>query len=324
METLIGIDIGGTTIKAGLTNSKGEILCQNHADTQTLKSVDAFLTQIEQQVIDLFQIAEVPSNTVKGIGVGAPGHILDSGVMVDAVNLPFRDPIPVAAYLSECFNTPAYLIKDSKAAALGEKYWGAGQKTDNFVLIMLGTGLGYAAYADGKIQNGHEGLAGELGHIVVQYQGRSCNCGKKGCLETYLSATGLKRTAFELMAQDNRPSPLRDYTFNQLETETIAQLAADGDQIAIHAFEITARYLGVQMANLTEQLSPSLFLLAGGLAKAGPLLTGPAWKVYEEHIEPIHRGRSRLEFSTLGSSEVGILGAAALVLEKQISLISIS
>lgn len=316
MSHLLGIDIGGTSVKLGLVRTDGQIIDRQAFPTQSIESVKHFFTVLSEQIQKL-QARQAPhQQELLGIGIGAPGHSLDSGVIIDAVNLPFKGSIPVGPYLERTFQTPSFLIKDSKAAALGERYWGSAQSVANFVLLMLGTGLGYAAYSDGKIINGTNGLAGELGHIIFQMDGRPCNCGKKGCLETYLSATGLKRTAYELLGRDNRPSMLREYSYQQLSPKLIAQLADKGDCIAKTAFDLTGKYLGIQMANLTEQMTPSLFIIAGGLAEAGNLLLEPAIKSLRAHLQPIYRDRVTITTSTLGASEVGILGAAALALDK--------
>lgn len=315
LSHLLGIDIGGTSIKLGLVRTDGHIVDRQAFPTQSLESVDHFFTVLSEQIEQLRSRQAPHQQELLGIGIGAPGHSLDSGVIIDAVNLPFRESVPVGPYLEEKLRTPSFLIKDSKAAALGERYWGSGRSVPNFVLLMLGTGLGYAACNEGKIINGSYGLAGELGHIIFQIDGRPCNCGKKGCLETYLSATGLKRTAYELLGKDNRPSALRDYSYQQLSPKLIAQLAEQGDSIAKTAFDLTGKYLGIQMANLTEQMTPSLFIIAGGLAEAGNLLLAPAKSSLKNNLQPIYRDKVSITTSTLGASEVGILGAAALALD---------
>jgi glucokinase len=315
LSHLLGIDIGGTSIKIGLVRTDGQIIDRLVFPTQSLESVEHFFVVLSEQIARLQARQEPYQRDLLGVGIGAPGHSLDSGVIIDAVNLPFKESIAIGSFLEQHLQVPSFLIKDSKAAALGEKYWGSGRSATNFVLLMLGTGLGYAACCDGKIVNGNHGLAGELGHIIFEMDGRSCNCGKKGCLETYLSATGLKRTAFELLGTSNKESPLRDYSFQNLNSKIIAQLARAGDPVAKAAFEITGKYLGIQMANLTEQLTPSLFIIAGGLAEAGSLLLEPARQSLLKNIQPVYRDYINITTSTLGASEVGILGAAALALD---------
>jgi glucokinase len=301
----------------GLVSPDGKIVDRFNFATQPLSTVDLFLKKLAESIHVLID-RQPQVFDLLGIGIGAPGHSLDTGIMQGAVNLPFRDSIPVGPFLQDRFSVPTFLIKDSKAAALGEKHWGAGQQIENFVLLMLGTGLGYAAYINGQIVNGMLGLAGELGHLILVLDGRHCNCGKKGCAETYISATVLKRTAFELLATEVVPSPLREKSFQEVDTRIIGELALAGDPIAQKAYQRTGIYLGTLMANLTEQLTPARFLLAGGLAQANELLLEPARKTLEENIQPIYRDRIDIAFSALGPSEVGILGAAALVLEHNI------
>ncbi|MEO0341523.1 MAG: ROK family protein [Bacteroidota bacterium] len=317
MDLILGIDIGGTNIKMGLVHPEGQILRQLSLSTSSLSSLPVFLDHIHKSIQSLLSQHRISSSDLMGIGVGAPGHSSNDGTILEAVNLPFKEKIPIGHYLRAQLNLPVILRKDAKAAAMGEKYWGAGKATNHFTLLMLGTGLGYATYADGKILDGFQGLAGEYGHMILKVNGRKCNCGKSGCLETYLSATGLKRTAVELLAIDNRSSALRDYTYNQINTKLIAALAQEGDVLSKEAFRITGEYLGWQMANLCEQLTPELFILAGGLVQAGDLLIEPAKAFLNKNVQPFYKDRIQIQTSSLGPSEVGILGAAALILDQQ-------
>ncbi len=316
MDLIIGIDIGGTNLKVGLVHPDGQILQHQSVPTSTTSTLPDFFELIASQIKALLEQLGMTAADLLGIGIGAPGHSLNSGIILEAVNLPFKTEIPIGPFLEERFGVPVVLRKDAKAAAMGEKFWGAGQSTDHFTLLMLGTGLGYASYSDGKIIDGYQGLAGEYGHTILKRGGRKCNCGKSGCLETYLSATGLKRTAVELLAIDNRSSALRDYTYHQINTKLIAALAKEGDVLSREAFQLTGEYLGWQIANLCEQLTPELFILAGGLVQAGDLLIEPAKAFLREHVQAVYRDRMRIQTSSLGASEVGILGAAALILDQ--------
>lgn len=313
MSDLIGIDIGGTSVKLGLVSRSGHLQHKLVFPTQSLSSVSHFFQVLSKHIQQLLEESSVEPATLTGIGIGAPGHSTADGTIVGAVNLPFSDNIPIVAFLHDLTGLPVFLLKDAKVSALGEKYWGAAKEMDNFVILMLGTGLGYAAYSEGRIINGHGGLAGELGHSIIQLNGRSCNCGKRGCLETYLSATGLKRTAFELLGQNQQDSPLRRFSFEQVDTEMIAALARQNDSIAQQAFQQTAHYLGMLMANLTEQLGPEGFIISGGLAEAGAILLEPAEKIMNDYLQPVYRGRVKILPASLPAAEVGILGAGALV-----------
>lgn len=314
LSDLIGIDIGGTSVKMGVVNKAGKLEHKLVFPTRTLQSATHFLEVLKAKLEQLLQETDFDQSALLGIGIGAPGHSTIAGEITGAVNLPFPDPIPVVAYLEQATRLPVFLLKDAKVAALGEKYWGAARDMDNFIMLMLGTGLGYAAFSEGRIINGHQGLAGEFGHGIIQFDGRQCNCGKRGCLETYLSATGLKRTAFELLGSDKRDSALRKLTYDQVTPEMIASLAWKNDPLALEAFQRTAWYLGVTMANLTEQLGPEGFIISGGLAEAGALLLEPAQQIMHDHLQPIYRSQLQIRKASLSSDEVGILGAAALVM----------
>lgn len=314
MSNLLGIDIGGTSVKIGLLDLSGKIKSKLVFPTQPLKSISHFFQVLSQHIQQLLERTDTDLASLIGIGIGAPGHSSTDGEIIGAVNLPFPKKIPIVAFLRDLTGLPVFLLKDAKVAALGEKYWGAARGMDNFVILMLGTGLGYAAFSEGRIINGQQKLAGELGHSIIQFNGRSCNCGKKGCLETYLSATGLKRTTFELLGQNLLDSPLRNYPFAELNTKIIAQFAQQKDAIAQQAFRQTAQYLGMLMANLGEQLGPEGFIISGGLAEAGPILMDPAEKIMNEYLQPIYRGKIQILRASLPAAEVGILGAGALVM----------
>ncbi|HKK76006.1 MAG TPA: ROK family protein [Saprospiraceae bacterium] len=315
MSNLLGIDIGGTSVKLGLIKGSGQIQSKLVFPTQTLQSISHFFQVLSQHIEQLLTTTRTDLASLSGIGIGAPGHSTADGEIIGAVNLPFSDKIPIVSFLNDLTGLPVFLLKDAKVAALGEKYWGAAQGMDNFVILMLGTGLGYAAYSEGRIINGQGGLAGEFGHSIIQINGRSCNCGKQGCLETYLSATGLKRTTFELLGQDLQGSPLRQYTFAELNTKIIAELAQQGDTIAQQAFRQTAHYLGIIMANLGEQLGPEGFIISGGLAEAGAILLEPAEKIMNDYLQAVYRDKIKVLRASLPAAEVGILGAGALVMD---------
>ena len=314
LSEILGIDIGGTSVKLGLVSNTGELSNKLTFPTQPLTSVSQFFQALSLHIQEVLESSNTDLAALTGIGIGAPGHSTAGGDIIGAVNLPFKDSIPIVDFLNDLTGLPVFLLKDAKVAALGEKYWGAAREMNNFIILMLGTGLGYAAYSEGRVINGFEGLAGELGHSIIQIHGRPCNCGKNGCLETYLSATGLKRTAFELLGQDQRDSALRQYNYDQLDTKIIAQLAIEKDPIALLAFQQTAEYLGILMANLTEQLGPEGFIVSGGLAEAGALLLAPAEEIMNSYLQPIYRNKVKILRASLPAAEVGILGAGALVM----------
>lgn len=250
---------------------------------------------------------------IEGIGVGAPGCDPVSGYISYAVNLPFSGPFPIRDFLSEKLCAHTVLVKDSTAAALGEKMWGGAQRMENFILVALGTGLGSAFFINGKVVNGSHGLASELGHTIAVPGGRKCKCGRSGCLETYVSATGLRRTCQELMGQTMIPSALREIPQTTLTAKTIAQAASEEDPLAQLAMDNLASYLGQALASLVLQLDPEGIFLSGGLANAGASLAGRVAHHMNEQLLPAFRGKVAVEVSKLGADTAGTLGAAAQV-----------
>ena len=220
---------------------------------------------------------------------------------------------PLATLIGKQYNLPTFLTNDANAAALGEMKFGIAKNMKNFVLITLGTGLGSGIVVNGQLVYGADGFAGELGHTNVNPNGRLCGCGKKGCLETYASATGIKRTVSKLMADMNVSSDLRDISYNQLTGNMITQAALQGDKIALAAFEYTGRILGLKLADTVAHLSPEAIILFGGLTKAGAWLFDPIQKHMEENLFPIFKNKVKLLTSGLEGKNSAVLGASALV-----------
>jgi glucokinase len=205
------------------------------------------------------------------------------------------------------------ITNDANAAALGELLFGAAKGMKNFVVITLGTGLGSGIVVDGKLVVGHDGFAGEFGHVVAKANGRQCGCGKRGCLETYASATGIRRTAFKMLADINQPSILRNITFEKLSAKMITEAAKTGDPLARAAFEYTGLILGTRLADLVAILNPEAIFFFGGLANAGELLFDPTRRHMEEYMFPVFKGKVKLLTSGLQDKNAAVLGAAALI-----------
>ncbi|MGM0504844.1 MAG: ROK family protein, partial [Bacteroidota bacterium] len=210
-------------------------------------------------------------------------------------------------------NLPVFLTNDANAAAVGEMRYGGAKNMKNFITITLGTGLGSGFVANGQLILGHDGFAGEFGHTTVFHDGRECGCGKRGCLETYVSATGLKRTVVKLLSKAKIDSVLRDYSYNEITSEQIYKAAMNGDQLAMDAFEFTGRILGMKLADAITILSPEAIFLAGGMANAGKLIFEPTKRYMEEFNFPIYKNKVKLLSSSLPENDAAILGSAALV-----------
>lgn len=313
-KTAIGIDIGGTNTAFGLVSEKGECLAENSIPTKDYENVNKYIDILTKNIKKLID-AQNDEFDIKGIGIGAPNGNFHNGTIELAPNLDWGEVVPLADLMKEKFNLPVWLTNDANAAALGEKIYGGGKKINDFLFITLGTGLGSGIISNGELLYGHDGYAGELGHNVVIDNGRECNCGRKGCLETYASANGIIRTVFQLLADSNNESNLRNYTYNELTSKIIFEEAEKGDEIALKAFDYTAEILGKALANSITFTSPKAIFLFGGLANAGDLLFVPVKEYFEKNLLPLYKNKVDILPSKLKNGQAAIIGAAALVWE---------
>ena len=310
----IGIDVGGTTTKFGIVNKKGEILDQDRIPSNKHESIEDFIDELYDRLKPMIDKVGGPANFV-GVGMGAPNGNIYSGCIEYATNLKWKGIIPIADLITFKFNLPTKLTNDANAAAVGEMLFGCAKEMKHFITITLGTGVGSGIIIDGKIVVGHDGFAGELGHTIIRPGGRlHKNTGMKGSLESYASATGVRETAVELLtAFPDRESLLRNYTINELTSETVYICAMQGDAIANEIFEFTGQILGESLANFIMFSSPEAIVLFGGLTKAGNLLLNPTRQHMEANLLPIFKNKVKLIFSELKESDAAILGASALV-----------
>ena len=311
-EAVVGIDIGGTFTKIGLVDITGKILHEDEVSTTGHSTIGPFIADIHKHLEK--SIAEMARDVrILGIGVGAPNGNYYSGTIEHAPNLAWKGIIPFVELMEKQFGVPVVVTNDANAAALGEMLFGDARGLRNFIMITLGTGLGSGLVVNGEIVYGEDGFAGELGHVRAVDHGRQCGCGKRGCLETYVSATGIKRTVFELLAEENLESDFRKIPFTKLKPELITAMAEKGDPIAIKAFEQTGFLLGRSLADSVAHISPSRIFLFGGLAKAGKWIIEPTVKSMEEHLLPVYRNKIRVLPSALLNKNIAVLGAAALI-----------
>lgn len=312
----IGIDVGGTTTKFGVVNAEGEILMQSRIPSGAHDFVEDFIVELHSHLYPMIQQVGGEKNII-GIGMGAPNGNLYTGTIEYAPNLKWKGIIPMADLMSKKFGLSAKLTNDANAAAMGEMLYGCAKNMKHFITITLGTGVGSGIVIDGKIVVGHDGFAGELGHTIIRPGGRlHKGTGMKGSLESYVSATGVRETAIELLTlHPEKESLLRNYTINELTSETVYECAMQGDAIANHIFEFTGQILGESLANFIMFSSPEAIVLFGGLTKAGNLILNPTRKHMEENLLPIFKNKVKLIFSDLKESDAAILGASALVME---------
>lgn len=312
MNHAIGIDIGGTYIKFGIFERNGACIFQDVLKMQQFPKAEMFVKTIS--AILKKQIAECNiKESIKGIGIGAPNGNFFTGSIVDAPNLPWKNHVALAHMMEQELQLPVALTNDANAAAIGEMLYGGAKEMKNFIVLTLGTGLGSGIVSDGKILYGNTGFAGELGHVIVVPDGRPCGCGRKGCLEKYVSATGIVNTALELIAQNKIPSKLSDISANLLDARMIHEAALQEDALALKAFEITGHYLGFAIANAVAITSPQAVFLLGGLALSGKLLFEPTILSLEKNILNIFAGTVEVLPSELPPDRAALLGAAALV-----------
>jgi len=311
IEVTLGIDVGGTNTKFGFVDRTGNCIVQSSMLTLADQKADKYFDRLYSEVDALY--ATLLNNYIlKGVGVGAPNANYYSGTVENPPNLNWGI-VEVVKILNNYFKVPTAITNDANASAIGEMLFGAAKGMKDFIVITLGTGLGSGIVADGKLVYGADGFAGELGHTVFDINGRECGCGKKGCLETYASATGIKRTVMELLSKSNEKSLLRDISFNLLESKTICNAALEGDKIAIEAFEFTGKVLGQKLSDAVAVTSPEAIILFGGLALAGDLIIKPTKKSLEKNLFHVFRNKVKLIPSGLPEGESGVLGASALI-----------
>jgi glucokinase len=306
-KVILGIDIGGTNTTFALVNNAGEILFKDNIPTNQYANARLLVRRIKA-IID----EKAGAYSLMGIGVGAPNGNYYKGTIEFAPNLQWSGIVPIANYFHEDFHIPAFLTNDANAAALGEMLFGNARGLRDFIMVTLGTGLGSGIVVNGQVLYGHDGFAGELGHVIVEENGRQCGCGRKGCLETYASVTGIKTTMVSLLENTNEESELRGFKFEDLSGKIIEQAAVHGDALAQKAFGITGEYLGKALANVIAITSPKAIILFGGLALAGDLIFKPTEYFMNKNLLKIFEKKVRLIPSALPSNDAALIGAAAL------------
>lgn len=310
---VVGIDIGGTNTVFGIVDARGVVLASSSIKTRKHSTIEAYLDELHTELTKLLE-ANDAIGKIHGIGIGAPNANYYTGTIESGVNLPWPTPIPLAQLVSDKFGIPVSITNDANAAAIGEMTYGAARGLKDFIMITLGTGVGSGIVINGQLVYGHDGFAGELGHIIVKRNnGRLCGCGRCGCLETYCSATGVARTAREFLeARSNEPSLLRNIPTEDITSKDVYDAAIAGDKLAKDVFEFTGDILGAALADFTVFSAPEAFILFGGLAKSGELLMKPLRESMEKNMIKIWKGKVRILLSELKEADAAVLGASAL------------
>lgn len=313
MQNLVlGIDIGGTNTKFGFVNKEGDVLAEGTCKTKGFPIFKDYLAHLVSH-IDKVR-STMGDHTILGVGIGAPNGNFYKGTIEEAPNLEWKGTIEVTEELKHYYkNIPVILTNDANAAAIGEMTFGGAKGMGDFIVFTLGTGLGSGIVANGEVIYGSDGFAGEIGHTLVNVFGRTCGCGRKGCLETYVSATGIKRTVYKLLADYMCDSELRGVSFNDLSGHMITEAALRGDFIAKQAFEYTGRVLGMKLADTVAHFSPEAIFLFGGLVNAGEHLMKPAKFHMEDNMLRNFKGKVELLVSGLQNKNAAVLGSSSLV-----------
>ncbi|WP_073400840.1 ROK family protein [Bacteroides luti] len=309
---VVGIDIGGTNSVFGIVDARGTILCSDSVKTQAYDKVEDYVDAVCAKLLPLIE-SEGGAEKIKGIGVGAPNGNYYSGTIEFAPNLPWKGVIHLAELFEQRIGIPTALTNDANAAAIGEMTYGAARGMKDFIMITLGTGVGSGIVINGQMVYGHDGFAGELGHTIIRREnGRMCGCGRKGCLETYCSATGVARTAREFLIARSDESLLRNIPAEEISSKDVFDAAEKGDKLAQEIFEFTGHLLGEALADFVAFSSPEAIVLFGGLAKSGDYIMKPVEKALNDNVLNIFKGKAKLLVSELKDSDAAVLGASAL------------
>jgi glucokinase len=308
----VGIDIGGTNTVFGIVDANGSILASGSIKTGAYEKAETYVDEVCKHLLPLIE-ANGGVEKIKGIGVGAPNGNYYTGNIEFAPNLPWKGVVPLAALFEERTGIPTALTNDANAAAIGEMTYGAARGMKDFIMITLGTGVGSGIVINGQMVYGHDGFAGELGHVIMRREnGRLCGCGRKGCLETYCSATGVARTAREFLDIRKEDSLLRNLPVEEITSKDVYDAAVSGDKIAKDIFEYTGDILGQALADFVTFSSPEAFVLFGGLTKSGDLIMKPVKESLDKNILGCYKGKVKVLVSELKESDAAILGASAL------------
>ena len=318
VQYVVGVDIGGTNTIFGIVDARGNILHRGGIATAGYATGEEYVAALGAAINETIEHNDL-TDKIKGIGIGAPDGNMNDGTIVRATNIAWAKDIifPLTQLLTEKTSLSCKLTNDANAAALGEMIYGSAKGMKDFIVLTLGTGLGSGIVANGQLVVGHDGFAGELGHVITaRHNGRACGCGRAGCLETYASATGVAKTAREyLELYPEKKSILRDITYRPITSKDVFEAAEKGDELAIEIFNFTGKMLGEAISDFITFSSPQAIILFGGLAHAGNYLLQPLNEAVEKNVLHLYAGKTKIMISQLNDAEAAILGASALAWE---------
>ena len=304
--------MGGTNTAFGIVDARGTVIASSSIKTGKHSKIEDYIDELYTEINRII-VANDAEGKINGIGIGAPNANYFTGVIEDGVNLPWPTPIPLADLISKKFGIPCVITNDANAAAIGEMTYGAARGLKDFIMITLGTGVGSGIVVNGQMVYGHDGFAGELGHVIMKRNnGRVCGCGRTGCLEAYCSATGVARTAREFLEIRNDKSLLREYDIENITSKDVYDCAVKGDKLAIDIFNYTGTILGEALADFVTFSSPEAFVIFGGLTKSGDYIMNPIREAFDKNIMKVFKGKVKILISELKESDAAVLGASAL------------
>lgn len=311
-QVTVGVDVGGTNTAIGIVDQEGNVLAKTSVPTDKYSDAEEYLKYVADNIKEL--LSTLSDIEVKGIGMGAPNGNFYKGTIEYAPNLSFEGVVEVVNILKKHFDYEhIYLTNDANAAAIGEMVYGGAKGMNDFLMITLGTGVGAGVVSSGKMTYGHTGFAAELGHMIFDQDGRRCGCGRYGCLETYCSAGGIKKTLFELVVKEGYDSPLLNKAYNEISSKDIFDAAEAGDKAAIETFKLAGTRLGKQLADYVSFSEPEAIFLFGGPTQAGDYILKPTKEALEANSLKIFQGNVKVEVSHLKPGDAAIVGASALV-----------
>lgn len=309
---VIGIDMGGTNTAFGIVDARGNVIASDSIKTGKHSDINDYIDELYTEITRIVEANDAVGK-INGIGIGAPNANYYTGIIEDGVNLPWPTPIPLAELITDKSGIPCVITNDANAAAIGEMTYGVARGMKDFIMITLGTGVGSGIVINGQMVYGHDGFAGELGHVVMKRNnGRMCGCGRTGCLEAYCSATGVARTAREFLDIRTDDSKLRELDADKITSKDVYDCAVAGDKLAKEIFEYTGTILGEALADFTTFSSPEAFVLFGGLTKSGDLIMKPVRDAFEKNVMKVFKGKVKILISELKESDAAVLGASAL------------
>ena len=309
---VLGLDMGGTNSVLGVVDARGHVLGRTSIKTQAYKDINDYVNALYEEAQKIIEPLD-GMEMVRGIGAGVPNGNYYTGYIQEAMNLPWQT-VPFAKLVSDRFGMPCRITNDANAAAMGEMTYGAAKGMKNFIMITLGTGVGSGIVIDGNVVYGHDGFAGELGHTcaVRGENARPCNCGKIGCLEAYASATGVARTAKEILTSTTKDTILRQLDVDNITSKDVYDAAEQGDEVAKEIFDFTGTILGQQLADFIAFSAPEAIVLFGGLTKSGEWIKRPIEEAMNKNVLPLWRNKVKVLFSDLKEADAAVLGASAL------------